>query len=116
MQGKNIIILGIIILVAGIFMYFLGNEIAANAYTNMILSLGQNYADYKSIVEFGGLVKFMGIALSCSSFPIMVFGVVKHDSKMRKDEPISNTPFCPKCNTELKTTSKFCYRCGTRVK
>lgn len=116
MQGKNIIILGAIILVAGIFMYFLGGELATNAYSRMILSFGQNYEDYKSMIDFLALIRFMGIVLSCVSFPVMVFGVIKHDAKTQKDERKSKTPFCPQCNTELRETSKFCYKCGTKVK
>lgn len=128
MQGKNIIILGVIILVAGIFMYFLGGEITRNAYNNAIFSAfsgSQSYDIYKTIntiSQIGGAISFSGIILACSSFFVMLAGVIRLDKMGIKNDVqkvetiIDENKFCYHCGSELKTTSKYCYMCGKQVK
>jgi len=127
---KNILIAGIVLLIIGLIMWFIGGIAAANLSNDMrmIEILGGDTSQYETSLVFWETFTIIGFFLFFIGIIVSIVGVVlkeKTSSHLQNPQPImqqpvqpmANTPtkYCPKCNTQLNSNSRFCSQCGFKL-
>ena len=103
---RDIVGIGAILIIFGVFLYFIGNNMVVNAPYN-ILSGG--YSGYQSDLETGRSLEGIGVMLTLIGAIAAVAGFV---AKNNKDAvPVKNERFCPKCSRVIPFDARICPFC-----
>ena len=145
MQGKAIIILGGILLILGVFFFFMGDAISTASTNAYIWSLGQSEISRDMIVVGTGIKFMLSPILIFIGISVMIFGVVKWDresknisniktvakfNNAKNNEKNSNVKtnktsrsgngdifyYCYRCGIKLEGMPKYCYNCGSELR
>ena len=114
MKGKNILLLGGIILLAGLIMFFGGPYIQAQAIKNAFLYGSSNY---KSVMDFGRMIESIGPIAIILGFVLMVVGVVnmdKESEQIKKLREVDNSRRCISCGRKIVFDALLCPYCGKK--
>jgi hypothetical protein len=124
---KQILIAGIVLLIIGLIMWFIGGMAAANLSNDMrmIELLGGDTSRYETSLIFWETFTVIGVFLFIIGIIVSIVGAIlkeKISSLLQNPQPliqqpvqpIVNTPvkYCPNCNTQLPINSRFCNQCG----
>ena len=130
---------GVILLVAGLLLFFAGQGIRDNAQRNYLLSgfgLFGDSSSYESAMAFGGGLMFISVIMIICSFIVMLVGATKKPNsvetkekeskkvfeKISEDKPIKKeinekfSKYCFECGEKLEGDPKFCNQCGTKLR
>ena len=108
---RDVVGIGAILIIFGVFLYFIGNNMVMNAPYN-ILSGG--YSGYQSDLETGRSLVGIGVILTLIGAISAVAGFV---AKNNKDAiPLKNERFCPTCGRHIPFDAIACPYCKKNFK
>ena len=117
MKHKVRLIIGIVLLVLGLFLFIWsgGTDVSSNPYTSALLSFSQKGQDILLINNVGKFLSIFGalVIIVCIVSNIYASHVAKD---IAPGQVASNFCICPSCGVKVDKTMEKCPNCGKELK